>query len=212
MKTHIKKKTNIVMLMLCLLLSACSPYESWKQKITVVVMTPKGEKSGSSVISISTRKGYGKLSHGGSKIEGEAVAIRLDDNEKYVFAIWTGCRYLITKCSSDKQILKGKLQVYKSGKVSPDFVGIHNTRTMNRNAMPNFVTFRNINRPNTIVEVGADSFENAFGIGYYLKSVTIEFTNEAITKGVLESILSKEVINKNNEYRQLIISTENNWY
>lgn len=55
---------------------------------------------------------------------------------------------------------------------------------------PMLVTFGDIADPKTVRRVEPLKFATSFGAGHALKSITLEITNEAVTRGVLETVLT----------------------
>jgi hypothetical protein len=62
-------------------------------------------------------------------------------------------------------------------------------RNVPPNAYPLLVTFTDINDPKSVLEVKPDNLAASFGVGYSLKSITLEITDEPVTEGKVEGVL-----------------------
>jgi hypothetical protein len=161
-----------------------STYE-WNQKLTLVVQTPNGDVTASSVIRASYT--YGQMPMSGNDMSGgytgEAVVMKLGTG-KYLFA-------LLNADGTDEyhRILKTF-----ADELPDDREGGFATITKLRGARPvaanpMLVTFGNINDPKSVKQVWPNSFAAIFGAGYALKSITLEVTDEPVTEGVVEGVL-----------------------
>ena len=166
-----------------LALTGCWGGNSWHQKITVTVSTPNGEVSGSAVTAVdftlredalwtTTGTAYG------AKYSGEAVVVELAPG-KYLFALL------------DERLKTLALKVFIDpyAAASPkkeDVDRVEATRAskpLSREDYPLLVTFTDINDPKSVKEVKPGKLLEVFGAGYSLKSITLEITDEAATKG-----------------------------
>jgi hypothetical protein len=66
---------------------------------------------------------------------------------------------------------------------------IRQSRRVPRKFYPMLVTFADINNPASVREVDPANLAKIFGAGYKLKSITLEITDEKVTKGVVEGVL-----------------------
>ena len=62
-------------------------------------------------------------------------------------------------------------------------------RQVSGNNIPMLVTFADINDPASVKKVNPNDLAASFGAGYSLKSITLEITDEKVTKGVVEGVL-----------------------
>ncbi len=159
--------------------------DSWRYKMTVVVETPEGLKTGSAVREVTV--------HGGLKLTPEMLPLIEVKGEAVVVDLGKrGVLFMLVNGDYGADILfklfSGK---HKAGKV-----------TLTPDQYPNFARFRNLNDPKTIENVRATGdkrtdkirkadprrpivdFKDAFGEGVSLKDVTIEITSEPVTWGV----------------------------
>lgn len=177
---------------------------SWRYKMTVVIDTPEGEKTGSAVREVSVNfyltgnthpKDYKYNSD--VNMRGEAVVVDLGKRGK-VFAL-----------------LKGPLLGVDYGSTIPFYVfpgppgltvegaeyysQLKAEKVLEPTHYPMFVTFTDLDDPKTIVSlldykpnntyprqytIEKNDFEKYFGKGVSLKSVTLEMTDEPVTWGV----------------------------
>ena len=176
---------------------------SWRYKMTVVVETPEGIKTGSAVREVSVeirRKGFHPEAPGIiHKVAGEAVVVDLgkrgvlfallkgyprgeDYAKSIVFTAFPGPPGLTEKGIAYYSRLKDEKKVLEPA------------------LYPMLITFTDRNDPKTVTEVlemkrsgssprapyiiGSDRFGALFGEGVSLKEITIEMTNEPVTVGI----------------------------
>lgn len=165
------------------------PTYSWHQKLTVEIETPQGVVTGSSVVSVVWRSGPKILPDPPSVTHhyyGEATVVKLP-NDRYVFALLKGASTLALRTfatSSLKDTTDSRI-------VPASEVNAHDgeTRPVPTGTQPMLVTFTDINDPKTVKWIGPYDFVESFGEGYSLKAITLEITDEPVTKGVVEGVL-----------------------
>ena len=165
------------------------PTFSWHQKLTVEIETPQGVVSGSSVVSVVWRSGPKILPDPPSVTHhyyGEATVVKLPNN-RYVFALLKGASTLALRTFATSPLK----DTTDSRIVPASEVNAHEgeTHPVPTNAHPVLVTFDDINDPKTVKRVDPDDFVESFGAGYKLKAITLEITDEPVTKGVVEGVL-----------------------
>ena len=169
-------------------LAACTNSETqWNSKITIEVETPNGLVSGSSVTreTASFTTGAlvpGEARGGGVSREGEAVVVDLGEG-KYLFAALPN---------------PDSTQIFFPGQgpedAAPKMAGLTgksrqlNPKSYPKSSFPMLFTFSDIKNPKTAKEVPPTDLSAVFGPGYLLKAVTLEVTDEPVTKGELERI------------------------
>lgn len=168
------------------------PTISWKQKMTVTVETPRGEVAGSSVVrsivSYSPRflpdTGYFHYSW-----RGEAVTVALPEG-RYLFALLGHPPGLAQAVLEDrlpehwsKASDRGRFYFRK-------LAGLRESRAVPPENLPAFVTFADVSDPATVAEVNPADLAATFGLGYSLKSVTLEITDEPVTNGAVGTVLA----------------------
>ena len=182
------KRLALLLLLPILLLYGCFkltfPSYSWHQKLTLVVETPDGVRSGASVTRHSVRKqptfglaDVGSISH---SMRGEATVVDLGDG-RYLFALLGGRKGLERAAFADR-IPAGHMlhfavkQLDGAARVPlPD--------------APLLVTFGDVSDPASVMRVDPADLAATFGAGYALREITLEVTDEPVTEGVVEGVL-----------------------
>ena len=177
----------VTVLALLPLLGCSSRDYTWRQKLTVIVNTPSGERSGSSVTEFHGAVGYaldvGRT--GNSGVIGEAVVIDLGNN-KYVFVLLDeDINSLAWSVFEDELPKNGKTEIIWSA--LENFAG--KTKVIPQKLYPRIVTFNDVKNPRTIVEVKPEAFSTILGHGYSLKSLLITITKEPVTDGRLAALI-----------------------
>lgn len=170
------------------------PSYSWNQKVTMTVQTPDGIVSASSVgrMVVSEKVSLGIAEAGGinSDFEGEATIVALP-NGQFLFALIQSANSFSLKVFSDvpgvrKSVDGSYVQWDESAKHIQNLVG---ARTFPAEYYPMLVTFADINDPASVKEVDPANLAVTFGLGYSLKSITLEITDEDVTLGEAKKVL-----------------------
>ena len=179
-------KRFFLILALFPLLAGCGERYSWHQKLVLEVETPNGAVKGGSVVAMTMHWPEGWQRFGGvngvdSDMRGEASFVEVAPG-RYLFALIGWNSYELA------------LRVYEDGSRDPRETAerlsrLKETRPMPRHMWPTLVTFADIDRPNTVRRVDPDSLAAGFGHGYRLKSVTLEITDEPVTRGEVKKVL-----------------------
>jgi hypothetical protein len=165
-------------------LLACGKKSVWHRKITVIVSTLSGEVKGSSVQKETFTDNTGQwfaspeARGAGSWLSGEAVVVEVAPG-RYLFAL------LGTNPATIPVLLPGEAPV----KVAPNLSQLRNLSTLAASEYPALVTFTDINDPKSVKLVDPANLAATFGEGYNLKSITLEITDEGVTKGKTEQVL-----------------------
>jgi hypothetical protein len=171
---------------------------SWHQKLTIIVETPAGEVSASSVSSIIWRKheSWWSVLGWSYDVTGEALVVEV-----------TPGRYLLA-------LMRGKGTTEYMGSVAPASIAGREGRGLNLELFsellsevnysrgraagvipvaevwyPVLVTFDDITKPETVRVVDPENLAAVFGQGVRLKAVTLDITEEAVTEGRVEGVL-----------------------
>jgi hypothetical protein len=185
------------------LLSGCGS-TIWKQKITITVQTPSGEKSGSAVTqvdsSIGTYIGAGTMAN--QTLQGEATVVDLG-NGKYLFGLLSEKSKTLAWQIFEDEVPKDTEGAWgaiagKQGIVKA--VPIY----------PMLVTFANLADPESVKEVKPSDLAGTFGAGYSLKSITLEITDEKVTEGVVEKVLPW-MLTHNARIKEIPVPTPKNY-
>ena len=190
-----RKLLLVPLLLLALLtLTGCERY-SWRQKLSVTVDTPAGEVSGASVSQISWRKHWIRTDGMGwdYDLTGEAVVVEATPG-RYLFALLKGAGTTEFMGSVAAASIAGREGRVIDGALF-DEVRDRRDRAAGVIAVPAYqypmlVTFGDITDPSSVQLVDPDDLAASFGPGVRLKSVTLEVTDDAVTRQELDSILS----------------------
>ena len=162
-----------------------TPY-AWRQKLTLVVETPDGIKTGSAVTEVTWTKNH-FFKDGGAwwtKVVGEAAFVELGEG-KYVFATINNdfdprmAPKLVSNNpyrESFDEIYRRVQNVTKPTPIQPD-------------DYPLLVTFEDIEDPASVTKVTSENFEELFGDGYALKEINLVTTTNTITNGHVTKVL-----------------------
>ncbi len=163
-------------MLLLLVVAGCQSHYEWHQKLTVVVDTPDGQVSGSSVIEVKARFGQLPLSDKEVwySVVGEATVVEVAPG-RYLFALLGGSeeRYYRAVREQFEHVGRGDWL-----KRIPKMKRVVRLRPNN---YPLLVTFRDIDDPKSVREVDPKNLSATFGPGVRLQSITIEVTDEPIT-------------------------------
>jgi hypothetical protein len=150
------------------------------------VETPDGVVTGGSVVEVTTRW-YSEAERFAS-----ASATSSDKRGEASFVEVAPGRYLFAPHSSNNSGLA--IGTFIEGAEIPQdtaakLARLHETRLVPRKLWPMLVTFTDIGNPMTVREVDPDNLAATFGPGYRLKSITLQITDEPLTKGAIEKVL-----------------------
>ncbi len=165
---------------------------SWRQKLTLIVETPNGVVTASSVVGnfITVTDGPFVLpdaSGATGQITGEAVVLEVSPGN-YLFALLKGEKHFgdagqQAYYAFDKDVVK-KLRRIGLASFKP-----RAKADLPQKAYPLLVTFTDINDPASVKKVDPNNLAASFGAGYTLKSITLEIADEKVTTGVVEGVL-----------------------
>lgn len=163
------------------------PTYSWRQKLTLVVETPEGVRTGSAVAQVTHWFHPAILPDAGSRngsLRGEAVVVDLGDG-RYLFALLGWAKALdgafgdrLPREYSLKERFRATEWLRGKGPAPVPF-----------EALPRLVTFGDIDDPTSVMLVDPDDLAASFGEGYALRDVTLEITDAPVTSGVVEGVL-----------------------
>jgi len=159
---------------------------SWRQKLTLVVETPKGEVSGSSVVGVRVDFYEGGQIMSGTEVHydltGEAAVVEVLPG-KYLFVLMGDSEELFARAARDR--FNGMTRGEWLRQIPKQTEPVELTGDL----IPMLVTFDDIAKPETVREVDPEDLAAAFGEGVRLKAVTLETTQEAVTEGRVEGVL-----------------------
>jgi len=175
-------------LLLWLLYSAYFPAWRWNQKLTVVVETPAGEVSGSSVTAVTYRRLPRIMPESGVRAISSRGEVPVADlgGGKYLFALSLRNEWFpINAFRSIEKFRNGNEDGL--AQLAPTYSG--GPFELTPNLYPLLVTFADIADPASVKRVDPYDLAASFGPGYALQSVTLEVTDEAVTQGRVEAVL-----------------------
>jgi hypothetical protein len=171
-------------------IAACQqqPFE-WNQKLTVAVDTPEGPKSGSAVTNIKVSVGKQWPSGAGlvSKTTGEAVMVEVASG-RYLFALLDAD----ATAGLAEAVWRGVLPKEQFDEPAKRYEALQNlraSRAVPEQIYPMLVTFGDLKDPRSVQLVDAKNLAASFGPGVTLKGLTLEITDEAVTKGEVGKVL-----------------------
>lgn len=174
-------------------LTSCERY-AWHQKLTITVETPAGEVSGASVSAVNWRKHWIQTDGMGWSFDltGEAVVVEVAPGH-YLFTLLKGEGTKEYMGSVAAASIAGRQGRVIDGEL---FDEIRDKRdraagviTVPKYQYPMLVTFADITDPTSVELVDPANLAASFGPGVRLKSVTLEVTDEPVTKPFLRELL-----------------------
>jgi hypothetical protein len=187
------------------------PSGTWRYKMTVMVETPEGLKMGAAVREVTVITGIQITPENKpiSRLTGEAVVVDLGERG-VLFALLKGNRL----GADYAKVLPFYAFPYKKGGRTPEGIKYYRTLkappvTLEPDLYPKFVHFQDLNDPKTVASVmemkscaapktgiprstvciDKDRFEEVYGEGVRLKSVTVEMTDEHVELGGVNKYL-----------------------
>ncbi len=161
------------------------PSYSWHQKLTVVVETPDGLRTGSSVIEISVRFQPQILPDASgvfNRKHGEAVVVDMGEG-RYLFALIGESNSLARRLYSDQLSGLSSKGAYRK------IIQMLGEVQVPLEHYPHLVTFGDVTDPASVSVVSPLNLAENFGGGVRLESITLEITNERVTAGVIDELL-----------------------
>ena len=173
--------TSMVVLAMTLGLGGCSTVYKWHQKLTVVVSTPAGDVSGSSVSEVAIQHPQrieNPLANVArvSAMRGEAVVVEVAPG-KYLFALIDEAQQLLAFKVFDNDVVNPTEDMSKA------MVAPRGPAEVDPKYYPPLVTFDDINDPKSAKLVEPGKLDEVFGAGYSLKSVSLAVTDELVNTG-----------------------------
>lgn len=176
----------------CLALSGCDFLGfrnwQWNQRLVLEVDTPQGLVSGGSVVTIKVGSspkwapGMGAGGMSGRVAAGEASFVEIAPG-KYLFALLDEGTEQIPYYTffpagdNDRERQATELETLRG------------VRRVPHDRLPMLVTFTDIDDPTTVQRVDPDNLAATFGPGVSIKRITLEITDEKVTKGRLKTVL-----------------------
>jgi hypothetical protein len=195
----------VLLLTAAMVLSSCMvSWFSFRQRLTIVVETPTGEVSGSSVTEVLYTRSWGPLvpveAEGvRGSVTGEAVVVEVAPG-RYLFALlyapnsgpdywrreamqWVYLAYnLAAGGTFDTRNYADAMRLLRS---QPYDVPV----PLPPEGWPVMVTFADVADPASVVRVDPDDLAASFGPGVRIKAVTLEITRARVTTGRTQAVL-----------------------
>jgi hypothetical protein len=165
-------------------LSACRENHSWHQKLTLVVDTPQGEVTGSSVVEVRVSF-YDPPSFGTEvayELTGEATVVEVLPG-RYLFALMGDSEERFFRATKDRFVGMKRGEWLRAIPDQTEPV------VLTGDLIPMLVTFDDITDPQSVQLVDPADLAASFGPGVGLKAVLLEVTEEPVTGGRVEVIL-----------------------
>ncbi len=163
------------------------PSYEWRQKITVEVDTPQGPVTASSVAEVAwwgVPKILPEATPRDWSVKAEAIVVPLPDG-RYLFALVKTAEVIARAVLFEPPY--GGDPYLKPASQMKHFKGeVHEIPLKN---YPRLVTFDDISDPATVKLVDPENLAAIFGPGVSLKRITLEITDEPVTKGEVEKAL-----------------------
>lgn len=157
------------------------PTYSWRQKLTVEVSVDGKSLSASSVTEVKvvyqSQLFFPDAPALRASLEGEAVVLDIPGRGK-LFALLGGLAGLAGKTFAGQ--LPDKATSKERFSSISNLEGAYEVPTKNH---PLLVTFTDVDDPRTVKKVDPDNFAKTFGPGALLSRLTLEITDEQVTKG-----------------------------
>ncbi len=177
LRLSVRKARLAVFMAAAVGLAGCQDKYEWHQKLTVVVDTPSGRVSGSSVIAINATFGQVPLTEKEVwyRVTGEATVVEVAPG-RYLFALLDDSEERYHRAVHDR------LKNMKRGEWLKSIPNMEGVITLKPRDYPLLVTFANINNPKSVRRINPIDLAASFGKGYKLNRITLEIANEPITK------------------------------
>ncbi len=167
-------------------LTGCIPERhAWHQKLTVVVDTPTGQVSGSSVVRVEAVF-WGQLPATGTEVEydirGEATVVEVAPGQ-YLFVLLGGSQERFKAFAGDRFAGMTRQEWLREIPRQTEPVSIPPQDA------PMMVTFGDITDPASVVEVNPTDLAASFGIGISLDAVFLEIVSESDFRQSISQLL-----------------------
>jgi hypothetical protein len=205
-RCDLMKRRAILGLMMLAMLGGCGRSETYRYKLTLSVDTPDGVKTAFSVVEVHY---YAVGTRGGvkTKTKGEAVYLDLGPGRRPLIALLTRrlrhdlapSTYQLSyddRWGEDRPTQQLMSRVH--GMVQPRgteafaevaaFKHKRGPRPLNVSDLPDLVTFAEKTDPKSVLAVDPENLSDALGRSVTWRSMTIEVTDEPISKGIRQKL------------------------
>lgn len=207
----------VIYLPLCFVgLAGCSDRYQWNEKLTLEMEVQTGVKTASSVQTVSkihTLWGLPEAKGVRTNFSGEAVVMEVRPG-KYLFALFSSKlnrsrRFGLFYNNDLDEVYRRELNLskgsYKHGTVKERYDLTMQLKgravAIPQRYYPLLVTFKDINDPTSVELVDPENLAATFGHNIKLKRITIEITDEPVTRGKVKQVLNWFTKYRKNGYR-----------
>jgi hypothetical protein len=187
-----------VLLAVLFLSAGCEKLPTYRYKVTVKVDTPRGPRTGSSIIEIGGRlepKLLPDMAGASLKVRGEAAIIELP-NGRLLFALLGATSTGASPLLLQRRLLTPQEQSLPYAEFGRVLAHAHRSTSLDPKDYPLLVTFSDLRRPETIQVVTPDGV-SVVSPGARIVAVTIATTEELVPRHTVTSKLPwlKQAIN-----------------
>jgi hypothetical protein len=174
----------------------------WRYKMTVMVETPEGIKTGSAVHEVSNSSSNVKIlsfpeAGNPAEFRGEAVMVDLGKRGKlFVLVNTDSYRELYNAFPTSGPSTVEGIKYYNSLKIGE-------LALLPKHAYPQMVTFANMHDPRTVKNIPINDLSAVFGKGVKLKEIKVEITDEPVTRGIEKYLPSYDQLGFQDWYNEL---------
>ena len=188
----------VALMSVCLV--GCGRSENYRYKLTLAVNTPDGVKRGSSVVEVLFYDVSFPERGTMHKLSGEALYLDLGPGKRPLIALLTS--QLHPKYGKDRRwsgdggpddnLLSRLYGVMPSASIldyRSQIARMRGAHKITADDLPDLVTFADINDPGSVIEVDPNDLEGALGANVSWNEITLESTDEPITKGIEQKLM-----------------------
>lgn len=216
MRSHV----NLLVLVLAMLLAGCDDSATVRYRVTVEIQTPQGLRSGSSVWSFKlSRPTLALASPYDAKFRGEAIAVDLPEG-RTLFALISQQEYVPEAQFRDLapggpaedrvavlRAIAGHQGLTRQLRCPETWNGGPGREDEIRTDCPTLVTFTNPHDPMSVQEVDPGRLSNQFGQGFALRRITVEITDDAVTRQISDRLDALNIVPNQSLDREFKSST-----
>jgi hypothetical protein len=175
----------------------------WRQKLTITAYTPTGEASGSSVTEHVLDPKARIEDY--IRVKGEATVLDMGEGRQLFALLDQNHAYLVPRLflgftGTNEEKLPSNL------KLEP-LAEIGQSRSVPVELCPSMASFVAVKIPLSVQRVQAGAIGSMFGVGFGIKSIELELTNEAVTSGAVASIIPEETFT---EWKKMLDDPKSN--
>ncbi len=180
----------LVALAIYWIFSLWGPEYQWRQKLIVTVETPEGLKTGSAVTEVAVyhNRFFKDGAEWQTNLRGEAVVVDLGAN-KFLFVLLGTADEPQQMNRLAQKVIFGQNTPRTGEEMYERIEATQGVMIVPQSLYPVFVTFENLNDPASVKLVFPEALNTTFGIGYKLRSVQFEVTEDVQTTLSVKALL-----------------------